>query len=132
MYNIELLSAFLFFLVVGAIFSPFLGGCLVLLFILFVLGAIVVFFSLNFVWFILAGFVLYSVSFISKYFKWHKLPIFAEYVALHPNCEVGDNVCCYNCGSDKTSHRGLFSKKGKLRYYTCQVCGTLLFRFKVL
>lgn len=132
MYNFELLSAFLFFLVIGAIFSPFLSGCVVLLFILFMFGAIVVFFSLNFIWFVIAGSILYLISFISKYRRWHKLPIFAQYVSLHPNCEVGDSVCCYNCGSSNTQHHGLFSKKGRLRYYVCSACGTNLFRFKVL
>lgn len=132
MYYIELMSIFLFFLIFGAIFSPFLGGCLVLFIILFILGAFIVFFSLNFAWFLVAGVILYVAGFAMKFYKWYKLPDYNEYINRHPECKMENVISCYSCGSDKTVHAGLFNKQSKLRYYICQTCGTTLFRFKVL
>ncbi len=132
MYYVEVMSIFLFFLFLGAIFSPFLGGCFVLLLILFILGAFVVFFSLNFVWFLAAGVILYLAGFIIKFYKWYKLPDYNSYINLHPETKMDNAVCCYNCGSDTVVHNGIFNRSGKLRYYVCQVCRSSLFRFKVL
>jgi hypothetical protein len=131
-YYIELISVFLFFLIFGAIFSPFLGGCLVLLFMLFILGSFILFFSLNFIWFIVAGIILYLIGFVTKFYRWYKLPDYNEYVRLHPECKLDSRVSCSRCDSDKTVHNGLFNKQSKLRYYVCATCGALLFRFKVL
>ncbi|HLX54023.1 MAG TPA: hypothetical protein VKR58_08775 [Aquella sp.] len=132
MYFIELFSVFLFFLIFGAIFSPFLGGCLVLLLMLFILGAFIVFFSLNFIWFIVAGLILYLIGFITKFYRWYHLPDYNEYINRHPQCKLDNAVSCFKCGSDKTIHNGLFNRQGKLRYYICATCGTTLFRFRVL
>jgi hypothetical protein len=131
-YYIELISVFLFFLFFGAIFSPFLGGCLVLFLVLLVLGSFIVFFSLNFVWFLAAGLILYLAGFAAKFYRWHKLPDYNNYINTHPECKQENLISCYNCGSEKIKHNGLFNKQSKLRYYVCLTCGTTLFRFKVL
>jgi hypothetical protein len=131
-YYIEVMSVFLFLLVFGAIFAPFLGGCLVLLLVLFILGSLIVFFSLNFIWFIIAGLILYSAGFIARFYKWYHLPDYNEYISLHPQCKLDTGVSCFKCSSDKTLHAGLFNKQSKLRYYICSSCKTMLFRFKVL
>jgi hypothetical protein len=131
-YYIELFSVFLFFLIFGAIFSPFLGGCLVLILMLFLLGGFIVFFSLNFVWFIVAGLILYLLGFVSKFYRWYKLPDYNEYINRYPQCKLDDGVNCFKCSSEKTIHNGLFHKQSKLRYYSCATCGSALFRFKVL
>lgn len=132
MYFVELVSVFLFFLLVGAIFTPFLGGCFILFLVLLILGAVVVFFSLNFVWFILAGVLFYLAGFVIKLYKWYQLPDYNAYATKHPGCKKDDVICCYSCGSDKTIHKGLLNHKSKLRYYACSLCGAILFRFKVL
>lgn len=132
MYYIELLSVFFFFLIFGTIFSPFLGGCLVISLVLFILGAIVVFFSLNFIWFLVAGLIIYTMGFIVKLYNWLKLPDYNGYVNRHPECKSDDSLCCYSCGSEKITTHGLLYNQSKLRYYLCNVCGTTLFRFKVL
>lgn len=132
MYYIELVSVFLFFLLFGALFSPFLGGCLILFAVLFILGSLIVFFSLNFVWFIAAALIIYLIGFITKFYRWYKLPEYTTYVALHPQCKQENGVACYRCGSDKTIHQGLLNRQSRFRYYVCAVCRNALFRFKVL
>jgi hypothetical protein len=132
MYNLELISAFLVLLVFGMIFSPFVGGCLVLSFILFILGSLVVLFSLNFVWILSAGILFYLLNFAIKYIKWTRLPDFSAYVMKHPNCNTPDGVSCYNCGSERIKHNGIYNHNSRLRYHVCSNCGTILFRFKVL
>jgi hypothetical protein len=131
-YYIEVISVFLFFLFFGAIFSPFLGGCFVLFLILFVLGAFIVFFSLNFIWFLTAALILYLAGFAIKFYRWYKLPDYTGYINLHPECKLDNSVSCYKCSSNNIIHNGLFNKQSKLRYYVCRVCGTTIFRFKVL
>lgn len=132
MYYFEVILTFLFFIVLGTLFSPFLGGCLVLILTFFILGLVIVFFSLNFVWFLAAGLVIYVYGIIRKYIKWYKLPEISQYLTEHPECKLEVGVACYRCGSEHIEHNGLFSKKSKLRFYTCCQCGSTLFRFKVL
>jgi hypothetical protein len=132
MSYLALLGLFLLFLLLGPLFFPVLSGCLTLFFFLFVFGLVIIFFSLNLIWFVIAALVIYCFGIGFKYFKWHKLLDYNQYVMQYPQCKLAQGVCCYSCGSDKTINQGLFNTRSSLRFYLCQTCGTLLFRFKVL
>lgn len=128
----ELSGFFLLLLLLAGLFFPFMGGCFIIFLSLIIFSSILVFFSLNLVWFVIAGVILYGIGYITKYFKWLKLPEFNQYILDHPQCKLPNTVACYNCGADKITHHGLLFKRSKLRYYICTICGTSLFRFKVL
>lgn len=131
-YYFEVLSIFFFLLVLNALFSPMLGGCLVLFGMLFLVTIVVIIFSLNFIWLMLAGIVVYIGLFITKYLRWRRLPDFNQYVTSYSQTRIEGGVCCYNCGSDKIVHHGLFYQRSNNRYYVCSMCGSTLFRFRVL
>ena len=132
MYFLEVFSTFLFFLIIGAFFSPLIGGCLSVVIVFGLLTAFFVFFSLNFVWFVAVGVIIYLFGFVRKLLNWHKLPEVNQYLNSHPESKLNVGVSCYNCGSAQLVNHGLLHKSGKLRFYTCSQCGTTLFRFKVL
>ncbi len=132
MYYFELMSTFLFLLLFGALFSPVLGGCFIIFLIFFLLTGFVVFFSLNFVWFLLAGIIIYAGGFAIKFWRWHQLPDINDYLNTYPNCKLPVGVACHKCGSDKLLNQGLLQNKSKWRFYVCNSCGSMLFRFKVL
>ena len=132
MYFFEIISIILLFLFVGAFFSPLIGGCFSILVILTILVGIVIFFSLNFLWFFAIGIAFYFIAFLKKYLKYRKLPIITEYLFKYPSCKLDEGVACYSCQSSKLVNRGLFYQTSKIRYYTCGICGTNLFRFRVL
>ena len=132
MYFIEVFSVFLFFLFIGAFFSPFIGGCIGVIIVFSLLVGFIIFFSLNFIWFLAVGLVFYAVGFIIKYIRYHNLPDINQYISKYPNVKLADGVVCYNCGSTDFANRGLLNSKSKLRYYSCNQCGTVLFRFRVL
>ncbi|MFN7094460.1 MAG: hypothetical protein ACK4M7_03765 [Burkholderiales bacterium] len=132
MYLFEFISVFALFMVLAAFFTPMFGGCFVLLLVFLFLGGLIVFFSLNLVWFLAIGLVIYGYGFIAKYVKWRKLPDLNQYIAAHPECRLTVGVSCSKCGSNKLTHFGLFHKASKWRFYNCNQCGSMLFRFKVL
>ncbi len=132
MYYFELMSTFLFLLLIGAFFTPVLGGCFVIFLVLFILSGFLIFFSVNFVWFLSAGLIIYACGFVAKFWRWQKLPDVNEYLAQHPGCKLPVGVACYKCGSDKLLNQGLFNNRNKWRFYVCNSCGSTLFRFKVL
>ena len=119
-------------MLLGPLFFPFFGGCLAIFFTLFMFGLIIIFFSLNLIWFVIAALCIYCFGIGFKYFKWRKLPDYNQYIMRYPQCKLTNGVSCYNCGSDKTINQGLFNARGRLRFYVCQACGALLFRFKVI
>jgi hypothetical protein len=132
MYFLEVFSTFLLFLFIGAFFSPLIGGCFGVVVVFTIMVALIVFFSINFVWFLAAGLLIYAGGFVSKFMRWSKLPEVNEYLQAHPDSRLDVGVACHNCDSRELINRGLISKTGKLRYYTCGSCGTTMFRFKVL
>jgi hypothetical protein len=131
-YYLELLFSFIALMVFGMIFSPFFGGCLGAVIILLLLVGFIIFFSLNFIWFLLAGGILYACGALIKYWRWYKLPQLQEYLSLHPECKLAVGVSCCNCNSQQISHHGLFHQTSKTRFYSCDQCGSVLFRFRVL
>ncbi len=132
MYFLEVFAVLFFFLLMGAFFSPIIGGCLGVIIIFGILTAFFIFFSINFLWFVAAGVIIYLIGFIRRFINWRKLPEVNQYLSLHPQCKLDMGVSCYNCGSSQLTHHGLLHKSSKLRFYTCSDCGTTLFRFKVL
>jgi len=131
MYFIEVFATFLFFLFLGALISPFLGGCLVFFIILFVMALLVVLFSLNFIWLVAFGLFLYVAGYVNKIIRYRKIPELSQYSMTHPVNSYSD-VTCYKCGSSQITNKGLFTVNSKYRYYVCSQCGTTLYRFKVL
>jgi len=132
MYYFEVLTVFLFFLLLSAFFMPFFGGCIVFILVFLFLGGLIVFFSLNFVWLLAFGLIIYAYGLVTKYLRWHKLPDVNQYLHENPQCKLASGVCCNKCSSEKLNHFGLFHATSKWRFYSCAQCGTLLFRFKVL
>lgn len=132
MYYFEILSTFLFLMLIGAIFSPIFYGCFGMLLVFMLLSMFIVFFSLNFIWFLLAGVVIYTVGGIVKWWKWQKLLDVNEYLQQHPECRLNVGVACHKCGSDKLTSHGIIYHRSKWRFYVCSSCGSTLFRFKVL
>src|SRR3990167_9810915 len=119
MYYFEILSTLLFFIFIGAVFSPVLGGCFIILLMLLILSGVIVFFSINFVWFLAAGLIIYAFNFGVKFWRWYKLPDVNEYLSAHPGCKLSVGVACYNCGSDKLLNQGLLHNKSRWRFYVC-------------
>lgn len=132
MYFFETMSIFLFLLLLGALFSPLLGGCFVLFLIFFILSGILVFLSVNFVWILLGGLAIYLINSVMRFYRWFKLPTSNEYLQNNPNCKLEVGISCHNCGSQKLVNHGLFYQRSKWRFYACRNCGTVLFRFNVL
>lgn len=132
MYYFEMMSTFLFLLLVGAFFSPILGGCFALFLMFFILSGMVVFLSVNFVWILGVGLVIYASGAVLKLWRWYQLPDVNTYLNNHPDCKLAVGVSCHNCGSDKLNNQGLFHNTSRWRFYVCSHCGTTLFRFNVL
>jgi hypothetical protein len=128
----DFVAAFALFLIMGLFFSPFIGGCFMLLLVFTLLGGLLIFFSINFIWFLLAGLFIYVIGLVLKYVKWLKLPNITEYLANHPECKLNVGIACCKCHSENLSNQGLFHQRGKWRFYTCSQCGSVLFRFTVL
>lgn len=132
MYYFEMMSTFLFLLLIGAFFSPIFGGCFAIFLMFFILSGMVVFLSVNFVWILAIGLVMYAAGSIVKFWRWYKLDDVNTYLTNHPNCKLDVGIACHNCGSDKLNNQGLFYNNSKWRFYVCSHCGTTLFRFNVL
>ncbi len=128
----QLLGSFLILMFLGLILPPFFGGCFFLIAFFIFLTIIIIFFSLNFIWFLLLGLVIYGYIYFAKYSKWKQLPDLQHYMRENPNCKLDVGVCCNHCQSTNTSQQGLFGISSKFRFYTCNQCGSTLFRFKVL
>ncbi|MFN8770074.1 MAG: hypothetical protein ACK5Z5_01660 [Neisseriaceae bacterium] len=132
MYYLEILGTIILFMFLGLFFSPFVGGCFGLLFILLILSGVIVFFSINFIWFLLLGLILYSFGWIIKYYRWHKLPTLDKYLENSPHSKLVSGIACCNCNSDSIINYGLLSQNSRFRYYVCKSCGHTLYRFTVL
>ncbi len=132
LYYMEMLGAFVLFMFLGLMFSPFLGGCFMIMLVLFLLGGFIVFFSINFIWFLIAGLIFYSCGWVVKFYRWHKLPDMHKYLEQNPQCRLSHGVACNHCNSDNIKHTGLFNQNSRWRYYTCNSCGHTLYRFMVL
>jgi hypothetical protein len=132
MYYFEMMSTFLFLLLIGAFFSPIMGGCFAIFLMFFILSGMVVFLSVNFVWIMAIGVSIYAIGSIMKLWRWYKLSDVNQYLHDHPECNLAVGVSCHSCGSDKLTNHGLFHNSSKWRFYVCSHCGTTLFRFNVL
>ncbi len=132
LYYMEMLGAFVLFMFLGLMFSPFLGGCFMLMIILFLLGGFIIFFSINFIWFLIAGLAFYLCGWIIKFYRWYQLPDMHKYLQNNSQCRLSQGVSCRNCNSDNIKHIGLFNQNSRWRYYTCNSCGHTLYRFTVL
>ena len=131
-YYLEVIGTVLMFMFLGLFFSPFFGGCLGIFLILFILGAIIVFFSINFIWFLLVGLIFYMFGWILKYYKWYKFPTLDAYLGGSPHCRLSNGILCKHCNSANIKHIGLFNQSSRWRYYLCESCGQMLYRFTVL
>lgn len=119
-------------MILGLFFSPVISGCFMLLLIFMVLAGILIFFSLNFIWFLFAGLFIYTAGLVHKYIKWKKLPNLTQYLSKYPECKLNVGVACCKCNSEHLLNQGLFNQRGRWRFYTCQRCGSILFRFTIL
>lgn len=131
-YYLEVISTILFLLFLGIFFGPVFGGCFSVIVFLFILGVIVVFLSINFIWIIAIGLIFYFFGWAIKFYRWYKLPTLFEYFEQNPSCNLGSGILCKHCNSAHISHEGLLNQRSKYRYYMCDVCGHVLYRFKVL
>jgi fatty acid desaturase len=131
-YYLEVFFTIIALLFVGAIFTPFVGGCLTVMLFVAILGAVIVFFSLNFIWIIAIGLVVYFCGWLLKFYRWYKLPKLADYFDDNPQCNLNGEIACKNCNSTKIKHLGVFNHSSRYRYYTCLSCGHVLYRFTVL
>jgi hypothetical protein len=89
-------------------------------------------FSANFIWIALTICIFYGVICFYKLYKWFKLPTYDEYIMSNKNDLNINYVICSKCGNHNLSHVGLFYRRSKLRFYVCQVCGKMLYRFKLI
>lgn len=117
------------FLIFSFIITPIAGGCLLLSSIMIGLFFMLLVFSVNFIWILPTIFIVYILIYFHKLYKWFKLPTYDEYI----NNNLGVNaIICSKCSGNNIKHLGLFYKRSKLRFYICQTCGNILYRFKLI
>ncbi len=128
----EIIILLFLFLMFSSFFSYLFGSFLVVMLIFSIMASLFFFFSVNFIWFLITGLLIYLFGFIQKIIRWSKLPDISTYMQRYPRTHENIGVSCYNCGSRDLIHRGLFHRTSKYRFYICNSCGTVLYKFKVL
>jgi hypothetical protein len=113
------------------ILIPSIFGCMGFVIMLSALLGILVFFSINLKWFLLILLLFVAAAYSAKILRYVRLPNYASYIINHAVTNP-DRLCCYNCGSAQIAHFGLFSPKGKMRYFACLRCRKWLYKFKVI
>lgn len=78
------------------------------------------------------AFIIFAIFFVIKLSSmnsdWLSHPTVEKYIADNPECKTNQGLKCAKCGSKSIKNWGVHGPNGKRRLFTCNHCGTKLYR----